>query len=211
MDRDERPIMVVERRILLGDGAFQGFLPADRLDYEARIRANARYLPRGRAEGDPAFKQPIAYAVVANPATGGVFAYQRSSAAADYDEGRLRGRWSWGVGGHIEAADGRGDRPIRASLEREIREEVAIEGDLAFTVLGYINDDLTPVGAVHFGILYLAETDAATALPRSPEIARGGFRPVEELAAIVDDPACTVESWSAIALPPLLASLARIR
>jgi predicted NUDIX family phosphoesterase len=209
MSAEKRMIMVVERATLFKERSFAGFLPAEARDYEALIVANATYRPRELAEKDPSFKQPIAYAAIVNPALGRVFAYQRASEAARYDEARLRGKWSWGVGGHIEETDARGRNPIRESLRRELAEEIIIPGTFSLAVAGYINDDETDVGAVHFGILYIAETDATEVSPRSPEIAAGGLHPIERLEEIMRAPACSVETWSAIALPAVKAALTK--
>jgi predicted NUDIX family phosphoesterase len=211
MSTDKGMIMVVERATLFRERSFTGFLPAEANDYEALIIANATYRPREHAEKDPSFKQPIAYAAIVNPGRGRVFAYRRASEAGRYDEARLRGKWSWGVGGHIEEADARGRNPIRDSLRRELAEEIDIPGTFSLAVAGYVNDDETDVGAVHFGILYIAETDAAEVTPRSPEIAAGGLHPIETLEEILRSPACSVETWSAIALPAIKAALERGR
>ena len=160
-------------------------------------------MQRGRAEADPAFKQPIGYAIIVNPALRRVFAYQRASHQSRYDEERLMGRWSWGVGGHIEPPDTTGGNPIHESLKRELAEEVGLAGDLTATVLGYINDETTEVGSVHFGILYAVATDVGELHPVSAEIAGGRMRSLAEIEDLLDDPGAEVEEWSRIAFPPL--------
>ncbi len=207
MSKDDQLIMVVKRTALFRPGYFSGFLPAGTIDYESEIFRNFTYVRRGEAEKDPAGKQPIGYAIIVNPSHRHVFAYRRATTAAQYDEARLRGTWSWGVGGHIERCDRADGNPILASLRRELAEEIAVEGELAISVLGYINDDTTDVGSVHFGVLYVAQTNANEVRPKSPEIAEGSLRTIEALEQILDDPACTVEEWSKIAFPPLKAHL----
>ncbi|NMD36574.1 MAG: hypothetical protein GYA73_11870 [Planctomycetes bacterium] len=158
-------------------------------------------------EHDPRVKQPIAYTIVCHRPSARVFAYRRASEAGKYDEARLRGKWSWGVGGHIERSDGAAANPIRASLERELAEEISIDGPFSLRVLGYINDDATDVGRVHFGILYLAEIAVRAVVPRAPEIAHGSLRELAELEAIARAPDAAVEDWSRIAWEPLKAAL----
>ena len=158
---------------------------------------------RGEVEDDPRFKQPIAYAVIFNPRQNTVFAYRRSTGAENYDEDRLRGKWSWGVGGHIEASDDPEGDPILSSLKRELTEETDLEDEFHAEVLGYINDDTTEVGSVHFGILYVVEIERPEIRPRSPELASGSLRPLGELEEILADPRYVVEEWSALALPAL--------
>ncbi len=208
MGNDEQSIMVVARDALFAPGYFTGFAPASAADYETLVLEHAAYMRRGDAEHDPRVKQPIAYTIVCHRPSARVFAYQRATEAGRYDETRLRGKWSWGVGGHIDRADGAAANPIRASMERELAEEIRVGGPIAARVLGYINDDATDVGTVHFGILYLAELAVPDASPRDPEIARGRLHTLAELDAIMRARDATVEDWSRIAWGPLATALA---
>ena len=196
--------MVVPRELLLGEDYFAGFRAAGAVDYESRILKNFEYRPREEAEEDPRWKQPIAYALIVNPELQLVFAYQRSKRGDQYHEKRLQGKWSWGVGGHIDKADLDQGNPIHTSLAREIREELGEINSSSPEVLGYINDDTDPVGRVHFGILYLIRTSETEIQPATPEISSGGLRPASELLDLLHDPAIPVEKWSALALPPLM-------
>src|SRR3989339_848879 len=85
----------------------------------------------------------------------------------------------------------------------EIDEEVQINGNISsISLLGYINNS-DPVGLVHFGILYLLETDAVEVSPADKEMKQGKFMCLSELEEICVSPDCTVEAWSQIALDPL--------
>ena len=148
-------------------------------------------------------KQPIGYCLIVNSALKQVFAYQRSSVDEEYGEKRLQGKWSWGVGGHIEKYDINSGNAIRTSMLRELAEEVNIPGSTQESVLGYINDDKTAVGEVHFGILYLIETNAKNVEVNDPEMAWGGFVDLARIEEILKSPDCRVESWSEIAAGPL--------
>ena len=203
MDKYEKQIMVVPRERLFANQYFQGFMDAEKYDFESVILNNLTYEKRGLAEENPQLKQPIGYCLIINRDLGKVFAYQRSTADEEYGEKRLQGKWSWGVGGHIEKYDVEGDNPIRTSMLRELAEEVHIPGKVQESVLGYINDDETAVGAVHFGILYLIETDAKTVEVNDPEMSWGGFVGLERIEEVLDTPDCQVESWSEIAAGPL--------
>ncbi len=196
--------MVVPRDILPGEDNFEGFRGAGAVDYESLILKNFEYRPRDRVEEDPRWKQPIAYALIVNPGLKLVFAYQRSKKGEQYPEQRLQGKWSWGVGGHIDKADLEQGNPIQVSLAREISEEL---GEISLEppeVLGYINDDSDAVGRVHFGILYLLKTAEEEIRPVTPEISAGGLKPVSELLELLHNPEAVVEKWSALALPPLM-------
>ncbi len=206
MDKFEKEILVVDRATLFAEGYFQGFAPADGLDYFQIIQDNYFYKKRGEVEPNPAFKQPIAYAVIVNTETKYIFAYQRS-VTDSYNESRLRGMWSWGIGGHIDKIDSADQDPILTSLLREVKEEVDIKNFAKPRILGYINDDQTEVGAVHFGILYLIETKAKNIKPRDKEISWGGFMAYDQLEEICVLNERNVESWSEISLEPIRKTL----
>jgi len=196
-------IMVVKKDELFRNGYFEGFQPHPEVDYESIILSNYEYLVRDIAEEDPSWKQPIGYAMIVNPKLKLVFTYRRSSRDDDYPEKRLQGKWSWGVGGHIEKVDVQTGNPIRASMLREVKEETGLTVLSEPKVLGYINDDSDEVGKVHFGILYSIETGAPTLRPLSPELATGRLKSIGELEKICSSPEFTVEEWSKISLAPL--------
>ena len=197
-------IMVVDRDVILSAQPFQGYEPAGGIDYEAIVLDNYRFEPRERAENDPSLKQPVAYCMIVNPGKRLVFAYRRAG-GGDYYEERLRGKWSIGIGGHIDPGDAGAPNPIRASMMREIEEEIDFDGKLAPRILGYINDDVDMVGRVHFGLLYVAETGATSIAPRSKEIAETRMVSTGQWRAMIEDVSLVVEGWSLIAWKALLA------
>jgi len=203
MDKYEKQIMVVPREVLFKEKYFQGFLAADQHDYEQIALANLTYEKRKLAEENSQLKQPIGYCLIINKKLKQVFAYRRSSADEEYGEKRLQGKWSWGVGGHIEKYDVDNDNAIRTSMLRELEEEVKINGSIKESVLGYINDDETAVGSVHFGILYLIETNSENVEVNDPEMAWGGFVDINRIKEILQSLDCEVETWSEIAAGPL--------
>ncbi|HPR89362.1 MAG TPA: NUDIX domain-containing protein [bacterium] len=209
MTASDRKIMVVDRATLFADQYFQGFAPAAAHDYQSRIQDHYVYELRNEVEVRPEYKQPIAYAIIVHKESKEVFAYQRSTKEGHYNETRLRGKWSWGIGGHIDKIDIENGNPIRASLMRELHEEVEIKQFDDPVILGYINDDETEVGSVHFGMLYLIMTSDRGVRPADPEIAWGGFMPVRQLEEIAQSSEAAVESWSEIALAPLKEALGR--
>ena len=202
MDKNDVQILVAPTEAVFSDHYFQGFSSRDDIDYEARILASHKAMRRGDAEKDPSHKQPIGYAIIINPVKKLVYAYQRAS-SGNYDENRLEGKWSWGVGGHIDAHEGAEENPIHTSLLRELEEEITIKGSTKPQVLGYINDDSNDVGKVHFGILYAILTDATEAFPNDAESSHGSMRPYSFLKELQNNPDAEVENWSAIAMEPL--------
>ncbi|MBN1466293.1 NUDIX domain-containing protein [candidate division KSB1 bacterium] len=206
MAKQNKEILVVDRATLFSDSYFQGFAPADGVNYRRIIHDNYFYMKRKLAEPNPIYKQPIAYAIIVNKENRHIFAYQRAG-TADYHEDRLRGKWSWGIGGHIDRVDSEEQDPIMTSLLREIEEEVEIDDYDEPTILGYINDDQTEVGTVHFGLLYLVKTSSKRVKARDKEISWGGFMSYDQLEEIcmLDDK--NVESWSEISLEPIRRAL----
>jgi len=201
MSKEDMKIIVVERDKLFGEEYFEGFKHHEEFDYEKRILNNLKVMRRGDAEVDQSHKQPIGYMLIVNPKTKKIFAYLRSGEGG---ENRLHGKWSWGVGGHIEPFDNiENVNPIKESMMRELKEEIEITGEiLGMEVLGYVNYDTDDVGRVHFGILYLIEIDGEVK-PIDSEIEMGGLMSFEELRNILDDDNFVVETWSEIAVEPL--------
>jgi len=130
------------------------------------------WLPRTEAELDPIFKQWITYVLVRNP-RGQLAAYPRQG-----NERRLHGRWSLGIGGHINPEDGGvGRKPsefawwswLWQGMQRELSEEFpdATPGITRF--LGLIHESRTPVGRVHIGAVFVHDTTASDPLP-GPEL-----------------------------------------
>ena len=203
----EQTIMVIGREALLGGRPFQGFSSAAAHDYETLILKQFRYAPRAAAEEDPSLKQPIAYCIIVNPRARLILAYRRADREGDYAEKRLRGKWSMGVGGHIDPGDLDAANPIRASMLRELGEEIRCEGTGEPRILGYINDDVDMVGKVHFGLLYRLDTDARTVESATREIAEAAMIPAEAWRQKLARGGVSVEGWSRIAFPPLLESM----
>ena len=226
MSKSDQKIIVVNKNVLFENGNyFEGFRFANEINYESIILENMEIMRRGstsepvnhllgNAEMNYFFKQPIGYAVVANLSRGKVFAYQRSSNDKEYREKRLQGKWSWGFGGHIEPFDIENGNPIRESMLREVtREELEINGKISsLNILGYINDDAqrdedtkvgrVSIGRVHFGILYLLDTDAKEVKPNK-ESTIVVAKKLSELEELCLTSGVEAEEWSRIALQPL--------
>ena len=203
MNKGDKMIMVVKRDHLFQDDCFEGFKGYEEIDYSSRILKNFEYKKRKLAEKDSLYKQPIGYCLIVNPELKQAFAYQRSSEDSKYFEKRLQGKWSWGLGGHIGQSDAKEGNPIHSSMLRELKEEVEVEMKRKPKVLGYINDDRDEVGKVHFGILYLIETNSKIVKPKDLEINRGELMPIEKLERICSSPDFIVEEWSKMSLDPL--------
>jgi len=58
--------MAVKREILFGNDYFEGFRPANVVDYKSRILENFEWVKRSYAEKNPQYKQPIGYSIIVN-------------------------------------------------------------------------------------------------------------------------------------------------
>lgn len=201
-DKNDRMILVVPNDILfVNNSKFQGFKEHSKIeDFEARILQYKKFMRRGDAEIDFSHKQPIGYAVILNPVTKKVYAYRRAQSNIEHGDARLQGKWSIGTGGHIEKEIDATENPIHSSLLREIDEEVLINGSQDLKVVGYINDEKDEVGKVHFGVLYVIETDSDDVFPNNTESVHGEMMSVEEIKKIKNSPDASLEGWSQITL-----------
>ena len=100
-----------------------------------------------------------------------------------------------------------GDGDPLGGLRREWQEEISADfvPDLRF--VGLLNDDTTPVGAVHLGLVYEADASGRPVAIRETDKLRGAFATVAQVEARRAD----LESWSAFAFDALLVSPSRVR
>jgi len=193
-------VLCVPTSLLHTLGYFQGFA-ADTGHYLPALLdpANTSYQPRSQVETDPSFKQLIPYCIFRH--AGQVFYYRRGKKGG---EGRLHSLRSVGIGGHISAEDQKhGDRRYEEAMQREITEEVYLDAGAHQTCLGLINDDSTPVGSVHLGIVHIFDLDSAQVRPREESILNTGFAPPAELLSERDQ----FETWSQICLQQLVGAV----
>lgn len=201
-------IMVIRKEILFAKKQFYGY--SETGDYETIILKNYEWMERDLAEVNDQYKQPICYIIICNLNLKKVFIYQRASKDKDYSEKRLQGKYSCGIGGHIEKMDLEATNPINASLIRELKEEVDIFDSKDLKIIGYINDEKDDVGKVHFGMLYLLNTNAEKITPLAPEIKEGKFIDIVEFENICNSSNLNVEGWTKISLESLKKYLAII-
>lgn len=195
MPSDERVLVIPTERFRAA-GYFHGFRPADDAFRAAILDPAAfSFRPRSEVETDPGFKQLIPYIVLM--CEGRVFHYRRGSAGG---EKRLTAKRSIGIGGHISEADaaGKGDL-YRNGMQRELTEEIELGTPFTERLLGFINDDSTPVGSVHLGVVHLFQLASPLATPREAALADPGFAPPSELLANRGE----FETWSQFVLSEL--------
>jgi predicted NUDIX family phosphoesterase len=199
---DEK-VLVFPRSLFERLGVFQGFsndvgryLPAI-LD-----KNNNSFQPRAQAETNPDFKQIIPYVVVTDGKS--ILHYVRGKKAG---EQRLVAKGSIGIGGHINDEDhslfADGMQAFQAAVEREVREELSVQGAFDAKPVGLINDDSTEVGRVHFGIVHLLFRTPDKVKKNEQVITQVEFVPIEELKAKREQ----METWSQLCLDNLEALL----
>ena len=179
--RRDIPISWLKRRIALAaDWAEVG----GRLDVMEPV-----WVERDRAESDPSLKQPIPYVLLQSP-SGKLAAYRRRGA-----EARLHGFWSLGIGGHVDREDEAASvsQTIMRGASREVAEEV--RGRLCSPrFLGVINEEETPVGRVHLGMVFVCR-------PLGGSLPTGRSEP--GALTWIPSPVCSsrqLEIWSLLAL-----------
>jgi predicted NUDIX family phosphoesterase len=153
--------------------------------------AAATFRPRVDAEDDPTWKQLIPYLVLRDGAR--LFLMRRTRAGAD---ARLHDRYTIGVGGHVNP----GDEGLEGALLREWREELDAGFDPEVRLVGLLNDDSDPVGAVHLGIVFEADAAGRPVGIRETHKLAGAFAGADELWAAYDG----METWSRLLLEHLL-------
>jgi predicted NUDIX family phosphoesterase len=176
--------VLVVPRVALPDAADWFGLRVDGLgDFVAVVRRFGRYEPREAMERDPSFKQIIPYLVLRDRAR--YFLMRRTTAGAD---ARLHGRYSIGVGGHLNP----GDDGLLGGLRREWHEELVADFTPDFRLTALLNDDTTAVGSVHLGAVYLADIERRAVTIRETDKLTGGFATPTEVATVVG----RLETWS---------------
>lgn len=191
-------VFVVPRRELFPDHYPQGFTPfgaAWSLErFVECIQTHGFFVERARAEREPNWKQVIPYNVVI---VGEKVLLLRRTARGG--EARLHDKLSIGVGGHLEPIDLEGApaprNPLPRGSQRELDEELVIEGQFELEPLGLLNDDSNPVGAVHVGVVQLVRLRGAVAI-REKDLLEGHLVSPQELVQRRRDGA-NFETWSA--------------
>jgi len=184
-------VYVVPRAELFPDGAPHGFSPGG-LDLLDRIYECGHFADRARVEEDPSLKQIIPYAVVVRDDD--VFRFRRRGGG----ERRLIGLASVGVGGHVNPPDA-GD-VILDALERELTEELYLPDERHVELLGLLNDDTTPVGSVHLGVVARVTVGEGDVRVREADAMEGRFLRRDALLAEHATERAAFETWSALLL-----------
>jgi predicted NUDIX family phosphoesterase len=189
-DPDEAVLVVPRAALVPGEGWLgvrTGLIDAA-IEVVAR---EGRFIRRGDAEEDPTHKQVIPYLVLRDGDRW--FLMRRTRAGGD---ARLHDLWSIGIGGHLNPGDG----DVAGGLLREWREEIDAAFVPEFTPVGLLNDDTTPVGAVHVGFVFVADAGGRAVAIRETDKLSGAFATTGEVEHVRDD----LETWSRLVFDALV-------
>ncbi len=179
---DER-VLVVPRALALGGAGWLGVRAGGVEALLATAARHGEFRRRSEVESDPSLKQLIPYLVLRDGPR--YFLMRRTRAGGD---ARLHDLWSIGIGGHVNPAD----VDVAGGFRREWEEEIAAAFVPPFRPVGLLNDDTTDVGAVHLGIVCVAEADGRPVAIRETEKLAGTFAAPEDVRDVRDG----LETWS---------------
>ena len=181
----EERVFVVPRVALPEAAGWYGLRTTGLDAFVPSTERDGRFEPRSTMERDPSFKQIIPYLVLRDGSR--YFLMQRTTAGGD---ARLHGRYSIGVGGHLNPGDG----GLLGGLRREWFEELVADFLPDFRLVALLNDDTTEVGAVHLGAVYLADAAGRRVAIRETDKLSGDFAEPAAVGAVRD----RLETWSAL-------------
>lgn len=144
--------------------------------------SDIEWIERTEAETNFNYKQLIPY-ILLKRADGKYACYQRHG-----NEKRLHGKYSAGIGGHIDEPDNQSDviKTIEVGMYRELSEELSNfkKDKVRLKFLGLINEIESEVGLVHLGIVYIAECSEGYIPEAASELKNMEWKSVDEIAEV---------------------------
>ncbi len=163
------------------------------------------FIARHRAENDPHYKQIIPYQIFT--CNERFFVFQRGQGVG---ENRLAGRFSLGIGGHINDQDATNGYmsidDFNKALLREREEEIVFSGPVDTLFIGWINDDSDDVGLVHLAAAHLCKVNNEEIIglrPDGEDLHEVGWLTANE----IEKQAERFEKWSLLAVRLVLPAL----
>ena len=182
-------VLCVRREDIFPDGAWHGFI-TDNLEHAHEvIRTRHFFKPRAEVEDDPAYQQIIPYVVFRHRDR-----YLLTHRLRASSERRLRKQYSLGVGGHINPGDLHAGDPLQDGLKREWEEEVVYDGHFEARLLGFLNEESSPVSRVHLGAVFVVDGDSPDIRIRETDKLAGELLTLDEMRMYFLE----MESWSQI-------------
>jgi len=110
---------------------------------------------------------------------------------------RLTGKYSLGVGGHLERVDGTDNDYIKSGMMRELDEEISIKSSIkSIDLIGMICSNNTEVDSVHLGLVYVVDVAGLDVSVKETETLVGDWISKKDLLNFEGE----LESWSKIAV-----------
>jgi predicted NUDIX family phosphoesterase len=186
------------RAIYNADGTPNGSPPQSLTIHSTfwHLASETHLVDRADCESNLNLRQLIPYGACVDD-DGRIFTYSRGGEGG---EGKLIGKLSIGLGGHVDLAPVIGQALIKL-LQDEGNRELGEEGGLPPATLDFVRllAATTPVDCVHCGVLFIRRVTAAEKAALTPEagcIEKGEWLLPQELAAVQD----RLEEWSKLAL-----------
>jgi len=171
---------------------FTATLIRDRADELLELIADRHtFIDRDLAERSPEWRQIIPYVVIRHGDD--VYALTRTTKQT---EARLHHKVSLGIGGHINPG-----HDLVDGLEKELDEEVRIDGDYDLQFVAVLNDESTEVSRVHLGVVFFLDSATPDVVVVETEKMSGRWMSRGELAAARE----AMESWSQVIYDEFLA------
>lgn len=176
-------------------------------------------------EGNHNYKQPIMYAFVVSNSEGETkFLFYQREKSGEHSDGRLSGKISAGLGGHMEKTD----LSFLDSIYREVNEEAEVlEEDqvldfkknhqldidemrktVSVTIVGIIDDNRDDVGKDHVGVVCMIQTRQGVEIkPRTgekEEISSYQYLTLTEYGKLITAGRAIPEGWTQLLVDNML-------
>jgi len=170
---------------------FNTFVELDKDNkYSDIFNSVGRFIPRYDAELNFENRQIIPYCLV--KCGDNYFITRRLEGDA-----RLTGKYSLGVGGHLEQVDSEDGNYIKSGMMRELDEEISIKSNIkSIDMIGMICSNNTEVDSVHLGLIYVVTVDGLDVSVKETETLVGDWISKEDLLSFEGE----LESWSKISV-----------
>ncbi|NDY70834.1 phosphoesterase [Desulfobacter hydrogenophilus] len=197
MSKKQEQVLCIDRKTLPASWVTQRtVLSMDFPTFAATCtKAKCSFVRRGIAEEDRQKKQIIPYILLQTADGGMTAAYNRQG-----NEKRLHDLWSIGIGGHINPEDSAigtdsFESILKKGMQRELDEELArrVAGD-PIEFIGIISEDITPVGSVHMGAVFLIRTQDPEGYLPGDELRSFTWHATQKLSQL------NLELWSELSL-----------
>jgi len=170
---------------------FDTFVELDKDNkYSDIFNSVGKFIPRYDAELNFENRQIIPYCLV--KCADNYFITRRLEGDA-----RLTGKYSLGVGGHLERVDGTDNDYIKSGMLRELSEEIDIKSSIkSIDLIGMICSNNTEVDSVHLGLVYVVYVDGLDVGVKETQTLVGDWISKKDLLNFEGE----LESWSKIAV-----------